>query len=83
MLHSVIPAKAGIHVFQDLKWTPASAGVTAIGSIIYFEIGYSLKFTMTCSFQEIPYLRQGARSPSTAGLTRMPAAVFQPHDLTD
>ena len=37
-MQCVIPAKAGIHVFQDLKWTPAFAGVTVIGAIIDFEI---------------------------------------------
>ena len=37
-MSGVIPAKAGIHVFQGLKWTPASAGVTVIGAIIDFEI---------------------------------------------
>ena len=40
-LPGVIPAQTGIHVFQGLKWTPASAGVTVIGAIIDFEIGSS------------------------------------------
>ncbi len=41
-LQGVIPAKAGIHVFHGLKWTPAFAGVTVIRAIIDFEIGSNL-----------------------------------------
>ena len=37
-MQGVIPAKAGIHVFQDVTWPPAFAGVTAIGSIETSEL---------------------------------------------
>ena len=35
----VIPAQAGIHVFQGFKWTPAFAGVTDSSRNYYSEIG--------------------------------------------
>ena len=35
----VIPAKAGIHVSQGLKWTPTFAGVTDSPQNNFFEIG--------------------------------------------
>jgi hypothetical protein len=35
----VIPAQAGIHVFQGLEWTPDFSGVTAPAQYCYFEIG--------------------------------------------
>jgi hypothetical protein len=35
----VIPAQAGIQVFQGLEWTPAFEGVTATAQYCYFEIG--------------------------------------------
>ena len=41
-LGDVIPAQAGIHVFQDIKWTPAYAGVTVIRDICSFEIGSTI-----------------------------------------
>ena len=33
----VIPAQAGIHVFQGYKWPPAFARVTDSSKITYFE----------------------------------------------
>ena len=52
-LHSVvIPAKAGIYVFQSLKWTPAPrlrtsrtgfAGVTAVRDIATFKVCFNKK----------------------------------------
>ena len=35
----VIPAEAGIHVFQGLQWTPVFTGVTYFHEFTYFEIG--------------------------------------------
>jgi hypothetical protein len=35
----VIPAEAGIHFSQNFEWTPASAGVTTLLRIDYFETG--------------------------------------------
>ena len=35
----VIPAEAGIYFSQNFEWTPASAGVTTLLRIDYFETG--------------------------------------------
>jgi len=43
----ITPAKAGIHVFQCLQWTPAFAVVTVIRAIIDFVIG-SKQLTEIC-----------------------------------
>jgi hypothetical protein len=50
----VIPAQAGIHVFQSFKWTPAFARVTDSSKITYFGIGIYV-ITIKDSFDLIQF----------------------------
>jgi hypothetical protein len=40
----VIPAQAGIHVFEGSEWTPDFSGVTSPNQYYYFEMGSKCQF---------------------------------------
>jgi hypothetical protein len=74
----VIPAQAGIHVFQGVKWTPDFSEVTASSQDYYFEIGSNKPYSYELSPMSttLPFEIISQKSPAVLVFMTIDAEVL-------